>query len=151
PGPLSGRRDDDPAVAERRGRAACDPRAGQQLLRNPQPAAAPDDDRLVARMPPRLLADTAVADRDRAVGDLSRIRVVADDHRRAVELSRELGDQPVDDRGVGCVELTGWLVREQHARAVRKGGADGDPLLLAARKLARVRVGAVLEPDAPEQ
>src|SRR5207244_4703994 len=57
----------------------------------------------------------------------------------------------VDECRVRRVELAGRLVGEQQARAVRERRADGDPLLLAARELARPGASLLREPDALEQ
>src|SRR5919199_4861722 len=125
--------------------------APKQLLRQPQPAAASDDDRLLADVAARLLADAAVADADDAVRDRRRLRIVADDHRRATLGADELPDRVVDEPGAGRVELAGRLICEEQAWPVREGRRDGDTLLLPARQLGRPGVAFATEPDALEQ
>ncbi len=132
PGRRVDRLDDHAARLEARGRAGADAGAEQQLLGQPQPAAAADDDRVgrlaVARP---LLGDAAVADPDDAVGDSRRLRVVADDHGRAPVLAHELGQRRVHLVGRRRVELAGRLVGQEHARPMRERGAERDALLLA--------------------
>ena len=112
---------------------AADPGLGQQVLGDAQPAAAADHDRGLAVL--RLVAQPAVADLHRAVGDRRRRRVVGHHDHRAAVLAGELADQLVDRRGAYRVELAARLVGEQQVGAVGQGGADGDALLLAAREL----------------
>ncbi len=57
---------------------AADARVAEELLGEPQPAAAADHDR-GSRRTGRLVAQTSVADVDRAVGDAGGGRVVADE------------------------------------------------------------------------
>ena len=111
--------------------------AAQELLRQPQPAAAADDEVALAGVARRLLADPAVADADDAVGDPRRGGIVADEDGGAALVARELADQVVEQRGALGVELARRLVGEEEPRPVRERGADGDALLLAARELAR--------------
>jgi hypothetical protein len=145
-GPLACRRDDDPLVAEHGPGAASDPRAREELLREPDPAAPGDDQRLaVASL--RLLADAPVADADRPVRDSRRLDVVAHDDCRAPVLAREFPDQLVHESRAASIQLTRRLVREEESRAVRKRGADGDALLLPAGELRRAGVPLVGEAD----
>jgi hypothetical protein len=65
---------------------------------------------------------------------------MADDDGGRTLAPDELADLPVDDRSVRRVELAGRFVGEEERRPVCDRGADRDPLLLAAGKLARVRV-----------
>ena len=76
---------------------------------------------------------------------------MTDDEGGDAFLARELGEQRVDGRGAELVELAGGLVGDQEPGPVRERGAERDALLLAARQLAGVRVGAVEEPDALEE
>jgi hypothetical protein len=76
---------------------------------------------------------------------------VADDHRRAAVLARELSQEPVDLGRVRVIELARRLVREEDPRLVRQRRADGEPLLLSARELVRARAAAVAEADPGEQ
>ena len=67
---LRRRRDDDAASLEPSGRMCANPRTPKQFFGQPQPAAASDDDRLLAAgSARRLLTDAAVADAHDAVGD----------------------------------------------------------------------------------
>ena len=59
----------------------------------------------------------------------------------------EVSDDLVAGRGV---EVPGRLVREEEGGAVDEGAGDGDALLLAARKLARIVPQAVVEPHRGE-
>ena len=103
---------------EARGRVAVDPGRAEELLRQPQPAAAADDDRAVVRAAGDVLvADAPVADVDDAVGPLRRGRVVADDERRPALLARQLGDQVEHLARGRRVELAGRLVGDQELRA----------------------------------
>ena len=144
----SGRSSTTPVARGHRG-PVDDPGLAQRLLGDPHPAAAPDHDgRALAAA---LLADAAVADVDDAVGDLGRARVVADDEGRHALLARELREERVDGRGAELVELAGRLVGDQEPGPVREGRAERDPLLLAARELAGVRIGAIAQADPLEQ
>src|SRR3954470_7147541 len=148
---LSARLDDDGAVLEPRRGLRTDPGALEQLLRQPQPAPAADDDRVaVVAVPRPFLRDTPVADPDDAVGDPRRLRVVADDHRRAAVLPYELAEHVVHLVGGRGVELARRLVREEDPRTVRECGAERDALLLAAGELSRSPVQLGLEADARE-
>ena len=129
--------------------AVVDARRAQRLLGNPQPATDPDDCRLVLARP--LLADATVADVDDPVGDLGRRRVVADEKRRRSVLRDELGEEREHLARRLLVEVAGRLVRDEELRPVRERGAERDPLLLAARELARQRIGAIEEADPLEQ
>ncbi len=98
-----------------------------------------------------LLRHASVANADDAVGDARRLRVVADDHRRARVLAHELGERPVHLVG-GCrVELAGRFVGEEDAGAVRERRAQRDALLLATGELSRQPVALRREPDTFEQ
>ena len=131
---------------------AVDSGRAEHVLGEPEPAAAADDDRAVAgRARDPLVGDAAVADVDDAVGPLGRSGVVADDEGRAVRLADELGDQRQHLARGRRVELAGRLVGDQERRPARERRAERDPLLLAARELARMRVAAVAEADALEQ
>ncbi len=133
-------------------RAGADARAPQELFGEPDPAAAADDDGLLAALlDGRLLAHAAVPHADDAVGDRRRLRVVADEHRRRARFTRKLPDQPVDLPGVDGVELAGRFVGEEELGPVRKGRADRDALLFPARELTRVRVPPAGEPDPLEE
>ena len=144
--------DDDGAVDKLCRRLRPDPGPEQEFLRQPEPAAASDDDRVTGlALAGPLLGDSAVADTHDAVGDVRRLRVVAHEHRRTAVLAHELGQQLVDAAGGGTVELAGRLVGQEHLRPVRERGAERDPLLLAARQLARLSVSLLGEPDPVEQ
>ena len=132
-------RDDDRAVLEAGDGLRRDPRAQQELLGQPQPAAAADDDRVALVVVARpLLRDAPVSDAHDPVGDPRRLRVVADDHGRAAMLPHELREHVVHLVGGRAVELAGRLVGEEDLRPVSERGAERDALLLAARELGRV-------------
>ena len=63
----------------------------------------------------------------------------------------QLGEQLQDAAAGGAVEVAGGLVGEQDGRPGGEGARQGDPLLLAARELARVVVAAVGEADGGQQ
>ncbi len=86
-----------------------------------------------------------------AVGDLGRLRVVADDDGRRALLTRELRQQAVDDHRARGVELAGGLVGDQEPRPVGEGSAQRDALLFAAGQLAGQRSRAVVQTDALEE
>ena len=105
----------------------------------------------VSSSPRPLLADSAVADVDDAVGDRRRGGIVADDERGGALLARERGEQVEDGPRAVLVELARRLVGDEQRRRGRERGAERDPLLLAARELAGSRVRAVEEADPLEQ
>src|SRR5207248_9585753 len=122
----------------------------QKLLREAQPTAAADHDRRLAG-PCCLVAEAAVANVDGAVADASHPRVVAHEDDRRPLLACQLADQPVGGGDALGVELAGRLVREEQGGAVGDGGADGDPLRLAAGELAGTGAGGGGEADALEE
>jgi hypothetical protein len=76
---------------------------------------------------------------------------VRDQHQRGVRLRVEI-EQQRDDAFAGVrVEVAGGLVGEQHGRPRDERARDRHALLLAARELARIVAGAVLEPDARQR
>src|SRR2546425_717539 len=89
--------------------------------------------------------EPAVAEREDAVGDLGRSRVVADEHDCAAVLVGELANQAQDLGAAVVVELAGGLVGEQQAWTSDQGGADRDALLLAAGELLASGVRTVSE------
>ena len=113
----AGRRDDDRVALEPCGGTAADPGPAEQLLREPEPAALADDDRLVAARLRGLLAHAPVADVDDPVGDRARARVVQTITVVAPSSRTSSPDQLVDGRGV----------RRHRARpsARPQGGATG--------------------------
>ena len=106
---LAARNDDVPA-----GQAGCrmraNARAAQQLLRQAEPAALADDDRLVAHVTAGLFADAAVANADDTVGDRRGLGIVTDDHRRACLGADQLADRVVDELRALGIELAGRLI-----------------------------------------
>src|SRR5205807_6352380 len=98
-----------------------------------------------------LFADATIANADDAVGDRCGLGVVAHDHRGAPLCTDQLADRDVDELRVRGVELSGWLVCEEQPWPVRDRCRDGDPLLLAARKLARMRISLFRQADSLEQ
>ena len=130
--------DDDPLLVELRRRARRDPRAPQELLRQPDPAAVADDDLLVVPgLPRRLGADAAVAHVDDAVGDRRRLGVVRHDHRRRAGVACKVADHVVDALRVFRIELARRLVGDEEPRPVYERGAQRDALLLSAGELVR--------------
>ena len=87
--------------------------------------------------------DVAVAERDHPIRHRRHLRIVRDDdHRhagRAIELTQHGHDL---GRGL-AVEVAGRLVGEQQVGLADEGARDRDPLLLAARQLARQMPGAM--------
>ena len=71
--------------------------------------------------------------------------------RRRLLAANELPDQLEQPARVLGIELTGRLVREEEAGAVGERRADGDPLLLAAGQLGRMRAPTVEQSHALEQ
>ena len=139
----------DDAVPSHDPGAPHDPGCGECLLRNAQPAAASDHDRLLAVA--LFLAHAPVAQVDDPVGDARRLRIVAHDHRGRPLLGDELVEDRVHTCGRGSVELAGGLVGDEQPRAVRERGAQRDPLLLAARELPRSCGSTVEQSDPLEQ
>ena len=89
-----------------RSRMRVDPGAAEELLREPEPAAATDDDRLVAAVgQSRLLADAPVANADDPIRHSRRLGIVADEHRGRPRSAGQLGDRLVDEARVRGVEL----------------------------------------------
>ena len=128
-----------------------DPGPREQVLGQPEPAAAADDDGAAASgHQRRLVADAPVPDVERAVGDPGRRRVAGHEHGRSADVAHQVAQELVDDLRVGGVELGRRLVGDQQF-AVRDGRADGDALLLSAREPARPRAAALREADALEQ
>ena len=131
------RRNHDAAVLDPRARPCGDPADAQQLLRQPQPAAAREHDLLcVPALRRGLGADAPVADVDDAIRDRRGLRIVADDDRRQPLLARELADQRVRAARVRRVELAGRLVGDQQPRPVRDRSGERNALLLATGELA---------------
>src|ERR671937_2851496 len=142
--------DEDAVVAALGSRQPADAGLPQELLREAEPAAAADHDRRLAGAR-RLVAEAAVADVDRAVADPRHPRVVAHENDRRPLLPCQLADQPVRGGDALRVELAGRLVCEEQGGAVGDGGADGDPLCLAAGELAGAGTSGGGEADALEQ
>src|SRR3989442_14624400 len=103
-------------VLEPRDGPRLDPGAVEEFLREPQPAAPTDDDRLLAAFAGPFLADAPVANAHDAVRDQRGLGVVADDHGRAPLRTRQLRDRVVDEQRVRVIELAGRLVREEELR-----------------------------------
>ena len=139
----------DDAVTRGHDRAVDDPGFAQRFLRDPHPAAAPDHDCRARHR--ALLADTAVADVDDAVGDRRRAGVVADDERRHAFLARELGEEGVDGGGARSSSSP------VGSSAIRRRGRCASAAQRAIRCCSppdsspRERVGAVAQADPLEQ
>src|SRR5690606_39558002 len=94
--------------------------------------------------------DHAVGDLDAASGVLGDLGIVGDhDHR--VALLVEPAQQVQHLLAAAAVEGAGRLVGEDHLAAVHQGARDRDPLLLAARELARAVAEPVAEAELVEQ
>ena len=106
---------------------------------------------LVAVLARPFRGQPAVADVDDPVGDRRRLRVVADDHGRALLGPGEVAEHVVEEAGARVVELACRLVGKQELRLVRDRGADDHALLLAAGKLVRSRVALPGQPDELQQ
>src|SRR5437763_10431307 len=103
---MSERRDHDPPVLDARARAVRNSAQVQEILWQPEPAAAREDDLLlVSAHRRRLRADTSVPDVDDTIGDIGGVRVVADDDRRRSLFAGELPDERVCGGGVRGIEL----------------------------------------------
>ena len=89
----------------------------------------------------------ALVEVQRALRALGRVRIVRDhDDRLAVLAVERL--QQVEDLVAGlAIEIAGRLVAEQQRRVGDDRARDADALLLAARELARVVLGAIGEAD----
>src|SRR5438034_6261146 len=129
--------------AARGGRSGRSPRRSRhRLLPEKRPRSGG-----VPRRPDRLVAQqAAVAKRQHPTRILGDIRLVSDEDDRdalAVELLQEDEDL---DAGPG-VEVARRLVGQQYCGVVDERACDGDTLLLPPRELARMMVGAILEPD----
>ncbi len=73
------------------------------------------------------------------------------DQRRQPRGPHQPGEAVEDEIRRGRVEVAGRLVGEQQARRVGDGAGDRHPLLLAAGKLARPVLGALLHPHIGEK
>src|SRR5207249_2944529 len=129
--------------AARGGRSGRSPRRSRhRLLPEKRPRSGG-----VPRRPDRLVAQqAAVAKRQHPTRILGDIRLVSDEDDRdalAVQLLQEDEDL---DAGPG-VEVARRLVGQQYRGVVDERACDGDTLLLPPRELARMVVGAILEPD----
>ena len=74
-----------------------------------------------------------------------------DDDERRPGLGVEFEEQVLNRLARLRIEVAGRFIGEEDAGAVDEGPCERHPLLLAARKLGRVVVGAVAEPDAVEE
>src|SRR4051812_5153481 len=74
--------------------------------------------------------------------------VVRDQHKCGLRLGVEVEEQRYDALARVRIEVSGWLVREQHRGPRDERARDRDALLLAARELARVVARSMFQPDA---
>ena len=89
----------------------------------------------------------ALLEMQRALGALGGARVVRDHDDRLAVLLVERGEQ-VEDLVAGlAIEIAGGLVAEQQRRVGDDRPGDADALLLAARELPRIVLGALGQPD----
>src|SRR5215831_3605434 len=95
--------------------------------------------------------DTAVTERDDAVGMRGQRRVVRDQHKRAPKRPVERDEQLDDLLPRGRVEITGWLVGQEQPWLTADGARNGHTLLLTAGHLDGVVMSASAEPDVVEQ
>ena len=100
---------------------------------------------------PLVALHPAVAQMDLPAGEGGHRRIVGDQHQGGPLAGAQLGQQLQDAAAGGAVEVAGGLVGEQDRRPGGEGAGEGDPLLLAARELARVVVAAVGEADGGQQ
>ena len=94
--------------------------------------------------------DPAVRHPDRPVAPGREPRLVGDEEKGGLPFAasgEEMSDHLIAGRGV---KVPGGFVREEEGGAVDEGAGDGDPLLLAARKLARIVPEAMVEPHRGE-
>ena len=95
--------------------------------------------------------DTAVAERDDAVGMRGQRGIVRHEHERAAERPVERDEQLDDLLARGGVQVAGRLVGQEQARLAADGARDGHALLLASRELDRVVIHTVAQADFLEQ
>jgi hypothetical protein len=76
---------------------------------------------------------------------------VTHDHHRRFALARKRCQQVVDNPCVLCIQLTGRFVREEQARAMRNGCANGDPLLFTSGQFSGTRIGFLSKAHPLEQ
>ena len=98
----------------------------------------------------RLRLDPAVRHANRPVTERREPRLVGDEEEGRLPFAAP-GEEVSHHLVAGCgVEVPGRLVREEKVGTVDEGAGDGDALLLAARKLARIVPQAVVEPHCGE-
>ena len=95
--------------------------------------------------------DDSVAHRDDAVGEGGHVRLVCHQHDRQAALAIERLNGRHDLVRGPRVEVSRRLVRQQDRRIVDEGPRDRDPLLLAARQLAREAALPVRQPEQLER
>ena len=96
---------------------------------------------------PKIQIDSAVGDFDDAVGFFCDSAVMGDDDEGGTEFVVDVAKEVVDGFGCRGVEVSGWLVGEDHGGIVEEGAGDCGALLLAAGHLGRVVVHHFFEPD----
>ena len=92
-----------------------------------------------------------VFDGDDAVRAQRNALVMRDDDDGLVEFLVELAQQRNDLFGIFAVQVAGRFVGQNDGRVVGQCTADGDPLLLAARKLVRQVVEPVVQAENADQ
>jgi hypothetical protein len=141
-------REDDAVLVQPGGCPRLDACAAEELLGEAQPSAAADDDLLVAARGERsLFAHAAVPHPNDPIGDRGGLGIVTDEDGGRPGRAGQLADELVDGTGVGGVQLSRGLVREEEPRAVCKRSADRDSLLFPARELAGMRRPPVEKAD----
>ena len=93
-----------------------------------------------------------VGHHEHAIGDEDGLLDVVrhEQHGQAVPLP-DVGQELLHDAARERVERTERLVHQQQAGSIGERARDRDPLLHAARELARLRVGELVEPDERQQ
>jgi hypothetical protein len=91
--------------------------------------------------------DHAIADGNYSLTVIGGFWIVRDkddrDRLLSIQARKELHDL---DAGL-CIQIAGWLIRQDHGWAVAQGAGNGDALLLATGEFVRLVVQAFAQPD----
>ena len=91
--------------------------------------------------------DPAVGELDHAAASRGQLGIMGDDEQSRAALGEAREQQIHDLRARRGIEIAGWLVGEDDARARCQRAGDRDALLLATRQLGRIMAEAMAQPD----
>ena len=97
------------------------------------------------------LDDVAAAEFEDPTTFLGELEIVGDHHEGGVFLPVEPEDELLDLVGGVAVEIAGRLIAEQNFRLVYKGPGQRNALLLPARKLHRIVIVTITQPNTVQQ